>query len=315
MFDAASATPAPNVEVVSHGSLTWAYVERPTLAETDYLHRVYGLRSAHLAGCLSRRRQPKLVEQDSYLFLTLSFPTHNALARSVSSTELDVFVGDSYLLTLHRGEARLLARLFRDCQSDQVRRAQLMRGGSGHLLYVILDLAVAQSLQALDALAGGVRQAEEALLREDDQDLVREIVLLRRELAGLARLHRAQRGALVELAACKRWASASDDDLPARWGSLVDRMDYALGVVEECRETLDGLGVASHLLMIRRTSTAVRLLAVAFVSLLPLAALAAFLGSAASATSLEGFAFPLGVVVLVTVVAGAVYLLRRHCLL
>ncbi|MDZ4230318.1 MAG: CorA family divalent cation transporter, partial [Dehalococcoidales bacterium] len=93
-----------NLESVTWGGLTWIDIDRPTARETEYLAQNYPFHPLDLDDCLSRIQRPKIDEYDDYLFLVFHFPLFNQEARVTTPSQLSVFIGEKYLITLHKGE-------------------------------------------------------------------------------------------------------------------------------------------------------------------------------------------------------------------
>jgi len=313
VVDTAGSPAGLSVEVLAHGQLVWVYVERPTPAETDYLHRRYGLHPIHLAECLTRRQQPKVAEHSDYLFVVLGAPVRNKLARATTSGEASVFLGPDYLVTVHHGDVRPLVRLFRECQGSEERRAEVMGYGPGYLLYAIADRLASQSLQAVEAVARDVQSAEEALLAEDDRGLAREFAFLRRDVAALRRLVRPQASALARLATYAGRSPLLGEDLSVHWASLAGRLEHLADSLEGCREAVEALAVGAESLAARRTRDAARLLAVVSATTLPLLVLTTLFGLNVKDLPLAShpYAFEFVLAALAAITVGALYLFRR----
>src|SRR4030042_919501 len=128
----------PNIGRVEWNGLTWINIEEPTKAETDYLAQNYLFHQLDLDDCLSRKQRPKIDEYDDYLFIVLQFPVFNKASRVILPSQVSIFIGKDYLITLHSGELKPLAKLYRDCELREEARDENMRG-SGYLFHRIVD--------------------------------------------------------------------------------------------------------------------------------------------------------------------------------
>ena len=113
-----------NLESLTWGGLTWVNIEKPTERETEYLAQNYPFHPLDLDDCLSRIQRPKIDEYKDYLFLVFHFPVFNKEARVTASSQVSVFIGKDYLITLHKGELKPLVKLFRECQIDEESRQE-----------------------------------------------------------------------------------------------------------------------------------------------------------------------------------------------
>src|SRR6266576_3036106 len=135
------ARPEPRVQELSANGLTWIHLDAPTLEEAELLQRRFGWHPLDLEDVLSRRQRPKIDEygDEGYLFVVLHFPVYDKRIQRLNAAELDLFIGQDYLVTLPNVELLPVARLFHRCHEDLELRAQLFGKGSGYLLYHVLD--------------------------------------------------------------------------------------------------------------------------------------------------------------------------------
>ncbi|TET88210.1 MAG: magnesium transporter, partial [Dehalococcoidia bacterium] len=138
-----------NLESITYGDLTWVNIEHPTEKETEYLAQNYSFHPLDLDDCLSRIQRPKIDEYKDYLFLVFHFPVFYKETRVTASSQLSVFIGQGYLITLHKGELKPLVKLFKECQIDEEARQEHFGQGSSYLLYRIIDRLVAYCLPIL----------------------------------------------------------------------------------------------------------------------------------------------------------------------
>ncbi|GAI70360.1 unnamed protein product, partial [marine sediment metagenome] len=74
----------------------------------EYLAQNYHFHPLDLDDCLSRIQRPKIDEYKDYLFLVFHFPVFNKQTRATTASQLSVFIGEKYLITLHKGELKPL---------------------------------------------------------------------------------------------------------------------------------------------------------------------------------------------------------------
>src|SRR3954453_5985333 len=137
----APAPPEPRVAEQSAHGLTWIHLDSPTSEEATLLAERYGWHPLDIEDVLSRRQRPKIDEyaEDGYLFVVLHFPVYDKAVQRLNAAELDLFIGQDYLVTLPNVELLPVTRLFHRCEEDEELREQLFSKGSGYLLYHVLD--------------------------------------------------------------------------------------------------------------------------------------------------------------------------------
>ena len=95
-------------------------VARPSLSTSNTQRKVHLelVGPLHLDDCLSKIQRPKIDEEKDYLFIVLHFPVFNRVAGVTVASEVDVFIGADYFITVHSGDIRPLRKMFQECQND-----------------------------------------------------------------------------------------------------------------------------------------------------------------------------------------------------
>ncbi len=265
-----------NLESVTWGDLTWVNIERPTERETEYLGENYPFHPLDLDDCLSRIQRPKIDEYEDYLFLVFHFPVFNREARVTTPSQVSVFIGENYLITLHNGELKPLVKLFKECQIDEESRREHFSQGSGYLLYRIVDRLVDYCLPILSKIGDNIEKVEEDIFSTGMPKAVREISIFRRDVISFRRIIWPMRAVIGSLEAKVRRFSKMD--LEVYFGDMVDHVDKIWDGLDEYKEIIEGLNDTHDSLATNRTNEVIRMLTIIASILLPLTVVASIYG-------------------------------------
>jgi len=265
-----------NVESITWGDLTWVNIEGPTEQETEYLAQNYPFHPLDLDDCLSRVQRPKIDVYKDYLFLVLHFPAFNPESRVTTASQLSVFIGDNYLITLHKGELKPLVKLFRECQIDDESRQEYFSQGTGFLLYRITDRLVDYCLPILNKMVDNIEGVEDRIFADRARDTVREISILRRDIISFRRIIWPMRAVLGSLEPKVRRFTKMD--MAVYFGDMVDHVDKIWDALDEYKEVIEGLNDTHDSLATNRTNEVVRMLTVIATILLPITVVASIFG-------------------------------------
>ncbi len=257
-----------NVQVVQCGSITWLDIQRPGVAEIQYLRERYPFHQLSLDDCLSVIQIPKLDEFEDHLFLVLHFPRFDKQRRQTVPCEVDVFVGANYVITVHTGELRPLLKLFHDCQASEGIRQDIMSRGSGYLLYRILDNLVDNCFPILSKIVENVNFAEQRIFDTRGQKLIQEMAVLRRDILSYLRLVRPQIDVLEEMEG--RDFSFLKVQENIYFGDLADHMRRIRSELVTLKEVVDGLYDVLGSLAVHRANDIMRTFTVIATIMLPL---------------------------------------------
>jgi magnesium transporter len=265
-----------NVEWVKWGRLTWVNVEQPTRREMEYLAQHYPFDSFVLEDCLSRVERPKIDEYDNYLFLVLHFPVFNKEARVTTGSQVSIFIGEDYVVTVHAGDLKTLVKFFDDCQQHERARDENMSRSSGYLVYRALDRLVDYCFPILNRIISNVEAADERLFSDNASDTEREISLLRRDIMAYRRIIRPQPDIIRSLE--EEDYPFLKEDLDVYFGDIGDHILKISETLDEYKEVVEGLNTSIDALYSRRATEVTKMLTVLGTILLPLLGVASLYG-------------------------------------
>ncbi len=301
-----------NLESLTENGLTWTNIERPTERETEYLAQHYPFHPLDLDDCLSRIQRPKIDEYKDYLFLVLHFPIFNMETRVTTISQVAVFIGKDYLITLHKGELKPLVKLFRECQIDEESRQEHFNQGSGYLLYRIIDRLVDYCLPILNKIGDNIDQTEDNLFASHRiPRAIEDISILRRDVISFRRIIWPMRAVIASLEPkIRRYTSM---DLTVYFGDMTDHVDKIWDGLDEYKEIIEGLNDTHDSLATNRTNEVIRMLTIIATILLPLTVVASVYGMNIPLPFQDSpYSLVFVLVVWAVIVSGMLYFFRRH---
>jgi magnesium transporter len=264
------------MNTVTEDKVSWIDITHPTQEDISHLRRYYPFHPLDLEDCLSDIERPKVDEYEDYLFMVMHFPIYDADQRVSRISELDIFIGSGYLITLHHGELRPLLRLFEECQKDERARAKHMRKGAGQLLYGLLDRAVDYVMSILGKVGARIANVEEIIFTEDMRHIVEELSLIRRDVIALRRIIKPQIAVISNLERKDR--PFIREGMDVYFGDILDGFSRAWDELEDHREIIESLSATSDSITSYRINETMRALTLISVLLLPLSLLAGIYG-------------------------------------
>jgi len=265
-----------NIEQITWGDLIWVNIENPTERETEYLAQNYSFHPLDLDDCLSRIQRPKIDKYKDYLFLVFHFPVFNKETRVTTPSQLSVFIGEKYLITLHKGELKPLVKLFKECQRDEESREEYLGESPGFLLYRMIDRLVDYCLPILSRMVDNIETVEDDIFSDRKRGTVKEISLLRRDIISFRRIIWPMRAVIGSLEPKVR--RFTNQDMEAYFGDMTDHVDKIWDALDEYKEIIEGLDYTYNSLASNRTNEVMRMLTVIATILLPITVVASIYG-------------------------------------
>jgi magnesium transporter len=280
------ARPEPRVaELEAHG-LTWVHLDAPTLEEASQLAERFGWHPLDLEDVLSRRQRPKVDEYPDYLFGVLHFPVYDKAIQRLNAAELDVFVGNGWLVTLPNVELLPVTRLFRRCEEDEELREQLFSKGSGYLLYHILDDLFDYCFPILDKIGHKLDSVEDDLFEKRAEEVVRDLSNVKQEIISYRKIIKPERSTLRLLE--RQIERFLPEDLELYFDDIVDASERIWDLLDNYKEVVEALEDTNESVISHRQNDVLRVLTVVTVILLPLTLITGIFGMNVRFPGFEG---------------------------
>jgi len=224
--------------------------------------------------CLSKIQIPKIDRYEDHLFIVMHFPTPDK-ERGFVFSQLSLFVGADYLVTVHQGELKPIEELFSICGRDESLRQTMMGKSSGYLLHKIIDALVDDLLHLLMKVVGNIEDIEDSVF-DERVSVSRQIALLRREITTLRRIVLHVKRAVTELT--KDVQRFSKEDLTAHFKDVQDHVEKVNEALEEAKETVEIYKDTDFVLSSEKTNKILAVLTIIFTLSIPATVIGAFYG-------------------------------------
>ncbi|MGP4047439.1 magnesium/cobalt transporter CorA [Streptomyces sp. 2A115] len=144
-------------------AFVWIGLYEPTGKEFDLVTEEFGLHPLAVEDALKAHQRPKLEVYDDSLFAVLKPVTYEPDSDTVSSGELMIFLGDSFVVTVRHGEGSPLTAVRRRLEQDP----EMLRLGPTAALYSIADATVDHYLEVVTELQNDLEEAEAEVFSPD----------------------------------------------------------------------------------------------------------------------------------------------------
>ena len=160
---------------------TWIGLQEPTAQEFEAIAERFGLPPLAVQDAVHAHQRPKLDLYDEVAFVVLKPVRYLDSDEVIESSELAVFVGGDFVVTVRHGASDVLRRVRTEYDQAHVGDALLGHGPFG-VLYRALDLAVDAYEEVAHAIDNDVDEIEEQVFGGDVDDHTQRIYKLKREV-------------------------------------------------------------------------------------------------------------------------------------
>ncbi|MEA3297902.1 MAG: magnesium transporter CorA family protein [Chloroflexota bacterium] len=266
-----------HIESITYGKLTWYYIENPSADEVEFLAQHFNFHPLNLDDILSHIQRPKIDYAEDHLFMVLHFPVFDKKHQMTKSSEVDIFIGENYVVTIHcSANLKPLSRFFRECQTGKKSQNTYLGRSSGFLLYHILDELVDYCFPILSKIATNIDAMEDVIFTKPVPQTVQRIAWIRRDLISFSRVIRPQLAVLETLEKGDYPFLREEEEV--YFGDIADHVRKIWDGLEDAKEVVDGFAETSNWLTSNRIQEIMQVLTVVMAILAPATLIASIYG-------------------------------------
>jgi magnesium transporter len=150
-------------EARTAGGFVWIGLHEPTEDEFDHVTREFGLHPLAVEDALKAHQRPKLEVYDDSLFVVLKPVAYEPQSDTVSSGEIMIFLGDSFVVTVRHGEGSPLKAVRHRLEQEP----ELLGKGPTAVLYAVADATVDHYLDVATELQTDLEGLEAEVFSPD----------------------------------------------------------------------------------------------------------------------------------------------------
>lgn len=224
--------------------------------------------------CREPRNQPKIEPFSEYLFFIIHGVRHEADTANFVTKELDGYLGDNFIVTNRNDTFRSIDNIKNHIRADP----HILRRGAAYLMHQILDQIVDLYMPIVDDFDRAISDLEDRvyLMKSSDNQILEEIMDLRRSIARLKRISARQLEVLYRISHGE-FSQIPDNILPF-YRDVHDHLLRIADLSESYRDLVSSLFEIHFSVTANKTNEVMKLLAVYSAILLPLSLIAGIYG-------------------------------------
>jgi len=262
---------------ISLGKLTWIDIQNPQPKLLSKLAKDHGFHELDIEDCLSENQRSKIDEYDDYLFIILHIPYYDKRGHRVINEEIDIFIKNDLVVTVHGGSLKTLLGFFDDCKSNAAKRKEFMGSGSGFLLYEIIDQLYSAAFPMLDKIEKSVTSLERDVFSLSEQhDMLKDILVLKKNIITFRRIIAPQRTVIAQIEHKNK--KFLPDSLEIYFDDVVDKVEKIWNNLESLKDLIESLQDTNESIISHTTNNVIKILTVFSVVMLPLTFLTGLYG-------------------------------------
>ena len=268
------------IEKMQGENFTWLDLQNPDRWYMEKLAKEYNLNALNVEDCLAKFEHPKLDSYEEHFFVILHFPPLSQKIGILKNSQVSIFVGKDFLITVHQGDLNPLVELVELCltNSDPERKNRLLEKSPGHLLHEIIDVLVDDLLHTSRKIIANLDEMEEGVF-DERKSVARSISLLRREINRLRRIATPLKKFVLEIAKnIEKYSNKEHEELALYFDDVIDHIDKVIETLEESRETMEIYKDTDFVLSTEKTNKVLGVLTIIFTLAIPATIIGTFYG-------------------------------------
>jgi magnesium transporter len=161
------------------GDFVWVGLHEPTEHELATVENEFGLHPLAVEDAFQAHQRPKLERYEDTLFLTLKSLWYVDETDAVETGEINMFVGERFVITVRHGSGSELGTARRDLEA----RAGVLNHGPSAVVYAVCDRVVDGYLSVMASLEEDVDEVETSVFSPARTSDSARIYVLKREIA------------------------------------------------------------------------------------------------------------------------------------
>ena len=264
------------MQEIATKKFNWIDIKNPTQKDINFLKKEYRFHDLNLEDCLSSIQRPKVDVQTDHIFIVLHFPRYFKTTKRMMSSEVNIFLGEDYLITLHSGDLKPLNSFYDQLKKDPKTLEELSRKGSAMVLYELISQLFEYCFPIIDKISERLSYVDNVMFEERPSSIVPEIAKLNQEIISFRKIISPQRRVVLDLEDRIKPFLVKGNDL--YFDDITDMIEKIWGSLENFKEVSEALQSTHDSYVTHRLNEGIKILTVFSAILLPLTLITGYYG-------------------------------------
>ncbi len=268
-----------NTKKIEFPNFYWLDIEKPNEKDINELGEKYKFHPLDISDCLTLSHRSKIDSYQKYIFLVLLFPIYNRTERSIKAAEFNIFVGDKYLITMHKGQIQIFNDFFDLFRISTDLRNKYSDKSPEKLVYEIINKLFLYCFPIIDHLSEDCDNIEKAIFSGQEKHMVSEILIIRRNITDVRKIMQVHKEVIKKtITHLKQNSIYVMKKTDVYFESLIDSAKEIWLNLENLKERIEALQETNESQISFKLSDIMRILTIISVTTFPITLLATIFG-------------------------------------
>ncbi len=258
------------MKTLVHKNITWIDFEDIGDADILHLQENFNIHPLAIEELVTPTYQPKVVQYDNCLFLSIHIPLFDVENRTTYPGELDIILTGDYLITSHQKSIYQLTHFFDELDASVGKRKLFFEETPAHLMHHLIEILLNSCFPRLQHIAKKLDFIEDQVFAEKEKEMVFEISVLKRDILNFRRTLKPQR-AIVESIIQKEHPFIPPE-MKLYFQDLIGTNIRLWNILESQKETIEALEATNNSLLSNKLNLTMKVLTIFSAVMLPMTA-------------------------------------------
>lgn len=285
-----------NIEITKFKNFQWYNIKDIKPRDINYLRKEFNFNKIDIENCLPPLQRPKILKYPEYIFMILLFPYYDREAKEIRLTEVDFFISNKYIVTVHQNildPLKILSKKYRDMENLDSEFGT----NPANLLYDMLDSLLSYCFPMLTHVGNDIDEIEEKIFNNNQQENIKDILLIKRNIVNFRKAMQAHKNVIRKLIAHAP-IFFETKKLAIYFENLVEQTKDIWDLLENYKDTIDALHNSNESIVSFRLSEIMKTLTIFSVIVFPLNLFAAIFSMNVTGTPFVDHPFGFWIVML-----------------
>ena len=209
--------------------------------------------------------------------VVLPFPYYDNVSRLMKGSEIDIFIGPNYIVTITDNKLAPLNEFFHQCQVNDAFRERFLGEGPTQLLYAIINKLQNYCYPMLNHVDEDIKNIEKVIFAGYEKKMVKEILIVKRNIVNFRRSMQAHKNVIKKLIS-KKDKFFIPNSITQYFANILEQTKDIWDILESLTENIDALHNTNESLISFRLNDIMKVLTIISIILLPINLVASIFG-------------------------------------
>jgi len=189
-----------NTQEISHNGLLWVNVTKQGEKELEEIKKRFGFHEQDVVESLPPFQRAKIVRRPDYYFMVLHFPVFDRESKRLGFAEVDFFLSQNVLVTVHGNHLSVIDNFFNECKKDEKIVGEYFSGTAAHIVFELVSRLLDSIFPILLHVNNDINTVDKKLFSKvAGREMVEEILRLKTNIVTFRRTMQGHRTVLERL--------------------------------------------------------------------------------------------------------------------